>query len=403
MIPKLIHHVWPGQDPFRAELQPFRASFLRHHPDWTLHFWRTELGQGVSPEVQAVLDDSRYTVVVKSDIARFEILRLHGGIYVDTDVECLRPFDALLGDAFFCGRENDSMLCPSVVGCVSGHPLCELMVRSALGRLREVGPARANATPNEISGPFLLTQLAQHREDVRLYDRSFFYPIGWWETERLHEVTQGAYAKHWWNGTTAEGWTKKQRFGEAPLPHERGSEPVKYDLGGTTPRAGYVTVNLARGADRACDILDLDTVHPADGDVDEFLIEHTLEHVPVTRYVAFLKHLHRKLRPGGAVVVVQTDAEAVIRDYAAGKLSFRSMRSTLFTPEDRVQDNVLQTHHNMWSAEELARDFRAVGFEARTFAAGSWAFDMHDPLYDEDLKRDHGKPIRNLGVRATKR
>jgi hypothetical protein len=57
----------------------------------------------------------------------------------------------------------------------------------------------------------------------------------------------------------------------------------------------------------------------------------------------------------------------------------------------------------MWSAEELARDFRAVGFDAQTFDAGGWSFDMHDPLYDGDVTPDHGKRIANLGVRGTKR
>src|SRR5262249_39837280 len=72
MIPRTIHHVWPGSDNFRAELHGFRASFLRHHPDWSMHFWRTELGGEAFEEVRALLADPRYTVVAKSDVARFE-------------------------------------------------------------------------------------------------------------------------------------------------------------------------------------------------------------------------------------------------------------------------------------------------------------------------------------------
>ena len=96
MIPKLIHHVWPGEDPFRPELHRFRQSWMQHHPDWSFRFWRTDLGDGVSGEVRALLADPRYSVVVKSDVARFELLRVHGGIYVDSDLECLRPFDDFL-------------------------------------------------------------------------------------------------------------------------------------------------------------------------------------------------------------------------------------------------------------------------------------------------------------------
>lgn len=403
MIPKWIHHVWPGSDPFRAEFHRFRASWFAHHPDWNFSFSRTGFGDRLSGEVRSFMDDPRYTAVVKSDVLRFELLRAYGGIYADTDMECLRPFEPLLGNDFFCGYESDGMLCPSLVGSAPEHPLTEVLVSAALERIRAAGPERANATPNEVSGPFLLTELARGRSDCRAYPASYFYPIGWWETHRLNEPTPGAYAKHWWNGaTSAAGWTRRAAT-SGLLPAARPPGPVRYDLGGTWPRPGWVTVNLSPGADRHSDILELDAVHAPDGDVDEFLLEHTLEHVPVTRYVAFLRDLHRKLKIGGRVTVIQTDAAAVMRQWAAGTLSFRSMRSTLFTPEDRLRDNPLQAHQNMWSAEELARDFRAVGFEAHTFDGGAWRFDMSDPLYSAEVRRDHGKLIANLGVRALKR
>lgn len=395
MIPPVIHHVWPGEDPFRVELHRFRGSWLAHHPDWTLRFWRTDLGD-IDGEVRALLADTRYSVVVKSDVARYELLRLYGGIYVDTDMECLRSFDDLRGAACFLGRETDEFVCPSVIGCEPGHPFITACAREAVVRAREAGPENANRAPNTITGPSLVTELARDRDDVAIHPPAFFYPIGWWETHRLHEPTPGAYAKHWWAGTREHGWTRTQR---APALHR----PIRYDLGGVYPRAGYVTVNLAPGADVQCNIVDLDLLHPRDGEVDEFLLEHTLEHLPPAAYAQFLRDLKRKLRIGGRVVVVQTDADGVIRDYVAGRLSFRSMRSTLFTPEDRLRDNPLQLHVNMWSARELARDFEAVGFETATFDAGTWTYDMSDRFAPDDTRRDHGKPIRNLGVRAVRR
>jgi inositol phosphorylceramide mannosyltransferase catalytic subunit len=402
VIPRVIHHVWPGADPFRPELHRFRESFFRHHPDWTFRFWRTE-ADGFSPEVGALLEDPRYTVVVKSDVLRFELLRLYGGIYVDTDVECLRSFEPLLGDAFFCGRESESLACPSVLGAVPGHPLSALLVREALQRIAHAGVELANRAPNEVSGPCLLTELVAGRDDVRVHPPGHFYPIGWWETARLGESAPGAFAKHWWRGkTSADGWTKHKNFGVTRAGAPLMNGPIKYELGGTRPRAGYVTVNLTGNPDRWLDITELDRLHAADGEVDTFLIEHTLEHVPLPLYRRFLTDLKRKLKRGGTVVVVQTDAEAVIRDYAAGGLSFRSMRSTLFPPEDRVRDNPLMAHQSMWSASELARDFAALGFAVQTFDAGTWALDTQDEFHDGDLAPDRGKPIRNLGVRATK-
>ncbi len=40
MIPKIIHHVWPGADPFKAKYHEWRLSWMRHHPDWQFRFWR---------------------------------------------------------------------------------------------------------------------------------------------------------------------------------------------------------------------------------------------------------------------------------------------------------------------------------------------------------------------------
>lgn len=393
MIPAVIHHVWPGDDAFRGELHRFRATWFKHHPDWTFRFWRCDVPEA-SADVRALLADPRYSVIVKSDVLRYELLRIHGGIYVDTDMECLRPFDDLRNARCFIARESEEFLCPSVIGCEPDHPFITRCAREALVRAREAGPERANRAPNTITGPHLVTALAHASTDLTVHPRHYFYPVGWWETARLADETPDAYAKHWWAGTGERGWTKS-------VPHPEG--PIRYDLGGVYPRAGYRTVNLAPGADIHCDITKLDLLHPRDGEVDEFLLEHTLEHIPVTAYVQFLRDLKRKLRVGGAVVVVQTDADCVIRDYVQQRLSFRSMRSTLFTPEERLRDTPLNLHVNMWSAVELARDFEAIGFETSAFDAGTWTFDLPDGLAPAEVSRDHGKPIRNLGIRAVRR
>ena len=79
-------------------------------------------------------------------------------------------------------------------------PLAALLVTRALMRIREVGPEHANTKPNEVSGPMLLTDLvkdiSRSRDDVRVYDESYFYPIGWWETNRLGEATGATLGGH---------------------------------------------------------------------------------------------------------------------------------------------------------------------------------------------------------------
>lgn len=175
-----------------------------------------------------------------------------------------------------------------------------------------------------------------------------------------------------------------------------------FDLGGVGKGGISKTVNLVPPADILADIAEVDSYIPMDRTATGFSLIHTLEHIPTVKYVTFLKDLYRKLKPGGTVRVIQSDAGHAIEQWQNGKLTFRSMRTILFTPEDRLRINAFHMHYNMWTADELARDLGAVGFQTTTFDAGSWPFDMIDNLCPGDLERDQGVPIRNLGVLATK-
>jgi predicted SAM-dependent methyltransferase len=179
--------------------------------------------------------------------------------------------------------------------------------------------------------------------------------------------------------------------------------PLRYDLGGYKSAAGgRISVNLAGESDIHHDIRDLDAYISEDAVVDEFYLSHTLEHIPVLDYGKFLRDLHRKLRTFGRVIVIQTDVGKVLEAWSSGQLSFRAMRTTVFTPLAPLRANVFNMHHNMWTAEELAKDFRAVGFVAETFDAGAWAYDQLDELLPEETRPYFGFPIANLGVLATK-
>lgn len=179
--------------------------------------------------------------------------------------------------------------------------------------------------------------------------------------------------------------------------------PLRYDLGGYKSAAkGRITVNLAGASHIHHDIRDLDAFISEDAVVDEFYLSHTLEHIPVVDYGKFLRDLHRKLRSFGRVIAIQTDAGKVLEAWFSGQLSFRAMRATLFPPSAQIRKNAFNMHHNMWTAEELAEDFRAVGFVAETFDAGTWPYDQLDELLPEETRPYFGVPITNLGVLATK-
>ena len=176
---------------------------------------------------------------------------------------------------------------------------------------------------------------------------------------------------------------------------------LKYDLGGIGKGGEYKTVNLAESADINKNIIDLNSFCK-DGSVDEFFLSHTLEHIPVTEYKNFLLNMKTKLKVGGTIKILQTDAGKLIKMWLDGIVSFRVMRAPIFTPATRCESNILQQHQSMWSEEELIRDFEAIGMKAETFDAGAWMYDLEDDIIQEDTEKYFGTPIPNLGVIAQK-
>lgn len=175
---------------------------------------------------------------------------------------------------------------------------------------------------------------------------------------------------------------------------------MKFDLGGRGKNKEFITVNMEENCDIKCDILDVDDFIPNDNVVSEFRLIHTLEHIPTSLYVSFLKTLKRKLKHDGKISVVLTDAEAVINMWKENVLSFRAMKKTLFPPAQLTGANQLMAHHNMWNTLDLARDFQALGFEVYSFDAGHWNFDLTDKLFPEEMEQFQGLKIKNIGVMA---
>jgi hypothetical protein len=192
-IPRVIHRVWVGDNPMPDDFRRYGESWRRHHPDWEMRLWsRAEVAELVPADL---IEQARSAAEV-SDLARYFALRDHGGVYVDTDVECLRPIEPLLdGVDAFAGYEVPGRLGSAVIGSVPEHPLFALAAQRA--------PDVVGRFPEPVAtGPVFLTTIAYEVEGLTLYEPSVFYPYRWDEPERRNESFPGSYAVHHW----AKSW-----------------------------------------------------------------------------------------------------------------------------------------------------------------------------------------------------
>lgn len=196
MIPRVVHHIWVG-DPMPERLHGYVSSWREMHPDWQHVLW---LGFD-DLDNQRLYDRAEeitpHVGQLRSDLARYEVLWRHGGVYVDCDVEALRPIDDLLDVDAFAGWESDGVwVNNAVLAARPGHPLMRGLIDSAPDSIAR----NAGARPNRMTGPHLLTPLAEAHE-ITLHPASTFYPYRWDELHRQGDDYGDAYAVHHWENT----------------------------------------------------------------------------------------------------------------------------------------------------------------------------------------------------------
>jgi len=187
MIPRIIHQIHLGETP-SPQIRKWMASIRRHHPRWEYRLWDEQgIYEGLRIDVAAL----PYTKAAgKANVVRLHVVRQFGGIYLDTDIECLRPMDSLLGYRAFAARQSDGRLCNAVFGAVPNHPWIDAQLALA---------PRYHGSPGGW-GPRVMTEA--QTEDVTIVPTEWFYSWSWNAPEQEQRVHPGAILVHYW----AKSW-----------------------------------------------------------------------------------------------------------------------------------------------------------------------------------------------------
>lgn len=185
-----------------THLEAYGHTWEAHHPGWEHRLWH----EGNMPPLrhQALYDAAElhapgHEGQFRADIARYELLLEHGGVYTDADMECQHPIDQLVGPevSAFAGWEvTHRWVNNAILGAAPGHPFLAALVKGLPANVAR----HAGARPNVLSGPQYLTPLYRcHAHHVTIYPKGYFYPYLWSELERGSEPHPGAYAVHHWH------------------------------------------------------------------------------------------------------------------------------------------------------------------------------------------------------------
>lgn len=116
MIPKILHYCWFGNGEMPALALKCLASWKKYLPDYEIMVWNEDnFDVNMYRFASEAYKEKKYAFV--ADVCRLYALKNMGGIYLDTDVEFLRPLDEkVLQQEAFTGFEDNLLLSSAIMG-----------------------------------------------------------------------------------------------------------------------------------------------------------------------------------------------------------------------------------------------------------------------------------------------
>jgi mannosyltransferase OCH1-like enzyme len=127
LIPTIIHFL-SLEDSMSENSKKMLASWKKFHPTWEIKVW-TENDFACFPFRNKKAFFNANTLQAKADIRRYEILYQFGGLCVDSNFECLQPFDSFnqLSGLYAGVNSSDSaLLNNAIIGALPHHPIIAL-------------------------------------------------------------------------------------------------------------------------------------------------------------------------------------------------------------------------------------------------------------------------------------
>jgi mannosyltransferase OCH1-like enzyme len=198
MIPKVIHQIWINEESpeLPEKWARLRDTWVELHPDWEYRLWNLDNLDFEVSHVQLIEQAPNYAQI--SDVLRYQVLYHHGGVYVDTDFECLRPFDELLaGVRNFASSEDGRFVGNAILGA---EPKSTYMERVLQSLPEQIGLENAVLE----TGPRFLTKVLMRGgmgSDFVMFPTSHFFPYRANEPEKAAGPFPDSYAVHHWAHT----------------------------------------------------------------------------------------------------------------------------------------------------------------------------------------------------------
>ncbi|WP_302345181.1 glycosyltransferase family 32 protein [uncultured Duncaniella sp.] len=226
MIPKIIHYCWFGGRPLPEDAKKYIESWKKYCPDYEIREWNeSNFDIDLYPFTREAYDSRKFAFV--TDVVRLYALYNFGGIYMDTDVEVLRPLDPFLRHKAFSGFEDDTHVPTGIMASEKGSIWAKENLDYYDGRHFITG----NGNPDIVTNVEIITSYMREKglkcdnsyQDfdnlITIYPKDYFCPKSH-ETGKIHLTDNTATIHHfagsWLSDIEAEALKVSRRLHRLP-------------------------------------------------------------------------------------------------------------------------------------------------------------------------------------------
>ncbi len=200
-IPKIIHQIWLGS-PLPDGLRQYTRTWQELHPGWKYILWTEENARHLTLQNQDLYDKAT-NWAVKSDILRYELLSKFGGLYVDTDFECLMPLDDLMHRyTAFAGISNEPCFAinNALIAAAPGHKILKQCIANLrMPKSNRWQDVSKGCGPMHFTRSFM-TELETGYNSALAMPERYFYPKPLHGEGSKRDILS-AYAVHHWDAS----------------------------------------------------------------------------------------------------------------------------------------------------------------------------------------------------------
>lgn len=207
MIPKIIHYCWFGGNPLPKSAIKCMNSWKKYCPDYKIIRWdESNFDVNMNEYCAEMYRQKKWAFL--TDYVRLKAVYEYGGIYLDTDVELLKPLDPLLSNDAFMGFETTKKVATGLgFGAGKGNWFVNKNMKYY---------EKWNITDHIETCPIITTRLLEpygmdcNSTEVQVIEGVTIYPAEYFCAKHSHtgetHITKNTYAVHHFDAS----WNTKE-------------------------------------------------------------------------------------------------------------------------------------------------------------------------------------------------